>query len=248
MRGMILLFLLMLVSLPVNAQEQKHIVMDIAEDHVDITSSFNGKIVTVFGTTDQDGDIAIVLRGTDSRIAVRKKQSSLGMWLNRQSVDFKHVPIYYSYATTRDERTIADNKLLRQLGIGINALDFQTVGNSNDDIAPEFQEALIRTQQAKGFFALDPIRVKLMGGNLFRADFYLPGNIPTGKYNIQGYLFKNGSLVDMTGVDMDVEQAGLSGSILNFAVDYSLAYAMFGVLMAALAGLAAFWMSRGQRT
>jgi len=248
MRSLLLLpFLLILISFPARAQETSRIVIDLAEDHVDITSSFNGKNVTVFGTFDQDGDIAVVLRGPQSRIAVRKKKSSFGVWLNRQSVDFKHVPLFYSFATSRETSGLAESALLRQLGIGINALNFEAIGDSKDDLAPEFQEALIRTRQAKGLYSLEPARVRIMGQRLFRADFFLPGNVPTGNYQVEAFLFKNGFLVDKSEADLSVGQAGFSGSILNFAVDYSLAYAMVGLLMAMIAGFAAFWMSRSQR-
>ncbi|PZP55550.1 MAG: transmembrane family protein [Micavibrio aeruginosavorus] len=247
MKYLLLFLSIILFPLSAHAQSNGNIVIDLADDHVDITSDFSGEAVTVFGTTDQDGDIAIILRGPQERVVLRKKHPVLGMWLNRESIDFKNVPLFYNYAVSRPENNIADNQMLRTYGIGLNALNFEAVRYEEDTSVNEFQEALVRTQQAKGFFPLTPSPIRFMGQRLFKTSFYLPANVPVGRYTVEGYLFKGGSLVDRSLISLDVGQAGLSASVLNFAAEHSLSYALLGLFLAMVAGFTAFWMSRSQR-
>ncbi len=243
----LLIGLILLFPFQVFAQGNGNIVIDLADDHVDITSDFSGEAVTVFGTTDQDGDIAIVLRGPQERIVMRKKHPALGMWLNRESVDFKNVPLFYNYSVSRSESNVADSATLASYGVGLNALNFDAARYEEKSSISEFQEALIRTQQARGFFPLAPSPIRFMGQRLFKTSFYLPANVPVGRYTVEAYLFREGNLVDRSLISLDVGQAGLSANVLNFAAEHSLAYALLGLFLAAVAGFTAFWMSRSQR-
>ena len=247
MRLLILSLFLCLISFSARAQEAGNIVIDLAENNIDITSGFTGETVTVFGTTDQVGDIALVLKGPLNRVTMRKKEPVLGMWLNRRSVDFKNVPLFYSYAVSRSEEKIADFINLRNDSIGLNAMEFDAADYRDDTNIQEFEEAMIRTRQAGGFFPLMPSNVRFLGQKLFRASFYLPSNVPVGQYKVEAYLFREGQLIGSRALDLRVAQAGLSGSILNFAVEHSFFYALAGLLMAVAAGFIAFWVSRNQR-
>lgn len=247
MRYFLLFLFFLILPTVAKAQNAGNIVIDLADDRIDITSSFSGEKVTVFGTADQDGDIAIVLRGPQTRIVMRKKEPSLGMWLNRDSVDFKNVPLFYSYAVTRSEGGIADAQTLKNYGIGLNALEFDAAKYDDKAGIAEFQEALVRTQQAKGLFPLTPTPIRFIGQRLFKATFYLPSDVPVGQFSVVGYLFKDGAFVDSRTINLEVAQTGLSGEVLNFAADHSFAYALLGLFLAMMAGFTAFWMSRSQR-
>lgn len=240
------ILLLCFFSVQAFAQNKGNIVIDLADDHVDITSGFTGAAVTVFGSADQDGDIAIVLRGPESRVAIRKKAPVFGMWVNRASVDFKQVPLFYAYSVSGQTHA-SDAAILSGNGIGIDALHFTADDYGDKASVPEFQEALIRTQQAKGFFPTVDSPMRFPGQRLFRTNFYLPSNVPIGRYEVAAYLFKDGHLIDTRAVDLQVAQAGLSADILNFAINHSFAYAILGLFMAGSAGILAFWMSRSQR-
>lgn len=229
------------------AQNKDVVAMDLASDHVDITTGFTGSHVVVFGTADEAADVAVVLRGPESKIVVRKKQHSLGLWLNRQSVEFLDVPQFYDYAVSRDETDMAPPGVLLSLGVGLDTLVFDPGEPDDPDMIAEFQEALLRTRQEKGNFPLHAGEVKRLGNTLFRTEFYLPANVPNGRYEVETFLFRKGVLIDRQVKPLRVEQAGASASILRFAMDYSLAYALAGLLLAAAAGLLSAALSRGQK-
>ena len=249
MKSFIFALLMSFMSVAAQAQSQGNIIVDMAQDKIDITSSFNGETITVFGSVNQQADIALVVRGPESRIVMRKKHPSMGIWLNSESVDFRRVPLFYHYALSRSEDRLSEPEILSTYGIGLNALSFDAADYDRERTnTAEFQEALIRTRQSQGLFPLTPMPVRFIGDRLFKASFYLPANVPVGHYQVQAYLFNEGRLIDNYQTGFDVGQAGLSADILYFAVDHSFAYAILGLLLAVGAGIWAFWMSRSQRT
>ncbi|MDD3021171.1 MAG: TIGR02186 family protein [Alphaproteobacteria bacterium] len=229
------------------AASQSGIMIDMAKENVDVTTGFSGSDIVVFGVAqDENGKsikspgIVVLLKGPQSNVVVRKKESVAGMWLNSDSIEFKNIPHFYDYAMSMSEKDIASAQTLIENGIGLNTLVFEP--DDEDDVDdPEqfrqFQEALIRIWQRHGNFPLGGRKIKFIGDGLFRADFALPANIPTGMYQVEAFLFEGGKLVDKREKLLDVQQAGMSAFINHYAHTYSLLYAFFGIMMAVGMGI-----------
>ena len=107
------LFLLMALALPwvsfpfapAHAAEAL-LSVDLAEDHVDITTGFTGSRVVLFGIKETPGDVAVTISGPDRKMVVRRKEQVFGLWINRKSAEFLDVPVYYDYALSRPEKDI----------------------------------------------------------------------------------------------------------------------------------------------
>ena len=89
---------------------------DVSTRNVAVTSSFTGTEIVVFGAVDnsrQPGaesgyyDIVVVIEGTPSRVAVRKKARIGGIWLNTRNANYDGVPSYYAIWSTRPLDEIA---------------------------------------------------------------------------------------------------------------------------------------------
>ena len=83
---------------------------DVSMRSVPVTSSFNGTEVVIFGAVDngrqpsaESGiyDVVIVVEGTPTQLAVRRKANVAGIWLNSQAITYESVPSYYAIASTR---------------------------------------------------------------------------------------------------------------------------------------------------
>jgi len=256
----ILLLFLVLVSTvgcvadaKANASNSR-IVIDMANESVDVTTGFTGSDIVVFGTINSknlklssDVGVVIVLRGPNSSVIVRKKDQVAGMWLNSDSIEFRNIPHFYDYAISLPENQLANAQTLIDNEIGLNTLVFDTEDKDDRDDAlryREFQEALIRIWQQEGNLPLGSKNIKFIGDNLFRADFTLPASIPTGLYEVQAYLFENGKLSDKRERILEVRQAGLSAFINHYAHSYSLLYALVGFAMAISIGMLSAHLSR----
>ena len=58
--------------------------VNLAADHVDISLGFNGADLSLFGVKNKPGDMAIIVRGPEQTVVVRRKNKALG--IDRKSV------------------------------------------------------------------------------------------------------------------------------------------------------------------
>lgn len=245
MRRAALAFLLLLFcALPAAAQMGNQLTVDLAEKSVNITTGFTGANLSLFGVKEQAGDIAIIIVGPERRMVVRRKDQVAGIWMNRESVSFYNVPVYYDLALSRAEREIASAEVLEMQGVGLDALNFEPVGREDEEEVGRFKEALIRNKQIQGHFPLEPKNIVFLSNNFFRADFYMPANVPTGEYVIKTYLFRDGGVIGKQETKLRVGQVGFSARVYRFAHFQGLAYGLLSVLLAIVAGGSAWYFLR----
>jgi uncharacterized protein (TIGR02186 family) len=241
MRKLILILAVLLIPAAAMAQTDR-VLFDLASDHVDITTGFNGTSMQVFGVRKAKGDIVVVVRGPERTMSVRRKESVLGAWINRSFETYKDVPSYYNYAASGPIETIAEDRLLKEYGIGPNNLQFNKA-NSTDEKRILFREAMIRNKIKQGLYPEKPLEIKFISPDFFRADFYIPANVPVGEYKVETMYFENGALRDSKTRTVRVAQVGGSAKIHTYAHDNSLLYGVFCVLLAIFAG----WFSNRVR-
>ena len=214
--------------------------IDLAQDHVDITLGFNGADLVLFGTRKREGDVAVVIRGPEVPAVVRRKGQVFGVWMNTRAVTFRNVPAYYDLALSRNEVEIDAPQALRDNRIGLNTLDFRPDTRQDKEIVDAFQEALIRNRQVQGYFPLEPRRINFMSSDFFRADFWVPPNVPTGDYIVQTYLINDGEILDRRETRLRVAQVGFNAQVFAFARQHGFLYGVMAVLLAITAGWASY--------
>jgi len=250
MRFALLIFILVAFCNPAYSQQDSDnnaLSIDLASDHVDITLGFNGANLSLFGVKGgMQGDVAIIVRGPTHSMVVRRKQPVMGIWVNRSSVKFSDVPVYYDFAASVPEESLANAEMRKEYGIGLDALFFETKDKKDKADLQRFREALIRNKQIQGHFPLEPKPVKYISDNFFRADFYVPPNVPTGDYIIETFLFDGDVIKSHNKTNLRVAQIGFNYNINTFAHDRGLLYGFVSVMFALLSGWSAFaFMRRG---
>ncbi len=239
MRRVMLLCLLALLLLPASVSAQINngpLTVDLAQKSVNITAGFTGASLALFGTKKESGDIAIVIKGPERRMVVRRKDQIGGIWMNSEAVSFRNVPVYYDLALSKPARDLGEAAVLRSQEIGLDSLHFEPVGREDPEDVKRFREALIRNKQIEGNFSLEPKNIIFLNDNFFRANFYMPANVPTGDYSIKTYLFKDGELKGVNETQLRVAQVGFNARLYRFAHLQALPYGLVAVLLAMLAG------------
>jgi Putative transmembrane protein (Alph_Pro_TM) len=74
---------------------------DLTSHLIAITTGFTGASVVLFGAIDGPGDVAVVVRGPDREMTVRRKSRVAGIWMNSQEITFGNVPSFYFVAASR---------------------------------------------------------------------------------------------------------------------------------------------------
>ncbi len=240
-----MLMIAVLLVLPVQAWAQgDYLTVDLTEDSVNITAGFDGARLSLFGVKEQEGDVAIVISGPARPMVVRRKSQVMGMWMNTDAVSFRNVPVYYDLALSSPENAIAMNAVREELDVGLDALAFQPAARYEADTVRKFREALIRNKQLQGHFPLEPRDVVFLNENFFRANFYMPPDVPTGEYAITTYLFNNGAVTSSRVTTLRVAQVGFNAGLYRFAHLNALAYGLVAVLLAIVAGGAGYVLWR----
>lgn len=215
--------------------------LDLAEDHIDISTGFAGGYLYVYGLKKGPGRVAVILRGPVGRAVVRRKHKVIGLWLGKESTTFTNVPLYYDYALDAPESEIAPLSLRKELGIGLDAMEFRADGpaDGEGEQTVRFREALINLRQQQDLFPLIPENISHIDDGFFKVSFDIPAGIPTGLYTVEGYVLDGTRVAAEDEIGLRIAQVGASARIFNFAHNQALAYGLFAVVLAALAG----WLS-----
>ncbi|WP_052464108.1 TIGR02186 family protein [Methyloceanibacter caenitepidi] len=230
----------------------ERVLADISTREVAIQSNFSGIEIIIFGSIDFSDarmptrgkyDVIALVRGPTEPITIRRKTRVGGIWVNGPSATYPDAPSFYAVLSSRPVRAIASNDTLKELDIGLSELNFgrETAGSPQEQ---SFESALIRLMEERGLYTEDDSGVVFIGRSLFRSTVALPTNVPTGRYRVEVYLFRDGTLASKTKGSLEVNKAGMEATIYNLAFHQPFLYGLLGIAIAVLAGLMGWFAFR----
>ena len=237
---------------PEEPASQEQVQSDISTREIAIQSNFTGIEILIFGSVDFSDsrtpgegtyDVIAVVRGPDEPIILRKKERVAGIWVNGPGKTYSTVPGFYAVLSTRPVRAIASDETLKELGIGLSDLDFGRY-TQGDPQEQAFRSAMIRLNEQKKLFQERDAAVKFIGRSLFRATVALPVAVPTGRYTVDVYLFRDGAVASKSQGSLQVTKAGIEQLVYALAFKRPFLYGLVGVIIAVLAGLAGWFAFR----
>lgn len=212
---------------------------EVSTDLVQINTGFDGMNLLLFGTTNGATDIIIVIKGPLETNIIRKKTRVASIWINTEKVIIENVPTFYAIASTRPLNQITAQSILKEYGIGANNFPINLLKQPNAktiDISDEYKNALIRLKNKLGLYIDNPIKIKLIEGQLFKANIKFPANVSTGEYTAEIYSFKNGLLLDVINKPILVEKIGIGADVFRLAHSHSALYGIIAILIAVASG------------
>jgi uncharacterized protein (TIGR02186 family) len=224
------------------ATAQDDLVSGLSQDVVEISSTYTGTDLTVFGAIERatdaaKSDIVVVVRGPDASMTVRRKDRFAGIWINNARARLIGLPSYYFLASTRPLDEIAPADTLRRYDLGLDNLRPDRA-LSDGAILP-YVRALIRAETKSGLYAQNTTSVEMLSPTLFRVRVPVPASVPRGSYLVQVYLFRDGTVISAQSTPLYVDQTGFERRLFDFAHAWPLSYGLLTVLMAVLLG----WIS-----
>ena len=244
-RDVILLAGLIVAMAPARPHASEPLLADLSKHRIQITTGFTGAEVLLFGTVEEAGDVVVVVRGPDETVPVWRKDRYAGVWINDTKVVFQRVPSFYAVGSSRPLSEVAEEPVLRRHQIGVEHLRLEAEGlDPNGAEYFLFRQALIRNKQLQGLFAIDIDKVVFRGGKLFRTRLKFPANVPTGDYQVEVILLRDGQEVSAQQRTLFVSKAGIGAAVFSFAHRQPSLYGILAVIGALLAGLSAAYMFR----
>lgn len=228
-----LVALMMFWATPARAEP---LVADLTNHLIAITTGFTGASVVLFGAIDGTGDIAVVVRGPDRDVTVRRKSRIAGIWVNSQEVAFANVPSFYFVAASRPLEEIVSPATAAFYHLGLTNLEIKPEEVTPLHIANQFATALAQTQQHARLFPISVAKVSFIGERLFRTTIEFPSNVPTGTYLVQVFLIRDKDVVSGQTTPLVVSKVGIDADVFGFAGRQPALYGAIAVLTAMVAG------------
>lgn len=230
------LVLLSLVTFISSTEAQETIAVDLDAEEVKISTDFHGANLLLFGAFDRASvdDIAIIISGPPTKIALRRKENVSGIWLNTDSATLVNMPSFYHILSTRPLEDIATPSTMKVNRLSFEYFPFKPRGikalSSSDEM--KWQTGLIANMEKAGLWLNHTDGIKVVQDVLFRANIDLPANIIPGDYSVRTLHFRDGALVGETVSEILVIKSGLSAEIYRFAHEYAPIYGIFAIIFA----------------
>jgi uncharacterized protein (TIGR02186 family) len=212
------------------------LVADLSDHLIEITTSFTGAEVLLFGATEGEGDIIVIVRGPAQDLIVRQKESVAGIWMNRSRMRFRDVPAYYAAASNRPVDEIVPHEMRVRNEIGAENLRLRTAQKTPKETTRLFREALIRGKQAQQLYGVETGEVAFMSNSLFQTRLFFPATVPVGVYTVKVLLVKEKRVVSVQTTPLIVQKTGLEAAIFNFAHAHAALYGIVAIFLALVAG------------
>ena len=217
------------------------LVATLSDDDVQITSNFTGEQIVVFGAVrgapegDPGYEVAIVVEGPQQDVIVRRKERLLGVWANRATREFKSVPSFYVMHLSQKFTSALDPDQFGPYRLGVRSLPFIQAA-AGERSARGFAEAVVQLKTARGLFDERVGEVQFLAPSVFRTNFFLPSEIPTGQYRVSVYLFRAQSFLAGKTEMLTVVKSGFSQRIARIADERPLLYGLVSVALAVFTG------------
>ncbi|MCR5878759.1 TIGR02186 family protein [Phenylobacterium sp. J367] len=235
----------------------------LTETEVRVASNFRGARIVlygaVFGPSDTPGDVVVIVRGPEQPVRIARKVRVAGLWLNSRPVVFHGAPGFYIAASTRPLDDIARFRTLRELNIGVDHLPIRAPAEQRvetrygvrdvvvSSLGPDYllwRQAVVRLKEKTGLYAADERGVRFVDRGLFRAEIALPAQAPTGTYEADIILFRNGEPISVKHRTLTVQKVGIERTLYLWAHQRPWAYGIVSMLAALLIGWGASFLFR----
>jgi uncharacterized protein (TIGR02186 family) len=247
----LMLSAVVLAGVPAERGDGQDLVADLSQHLVAITTGFTGTEVLLFGAVERPagggspGEVAVVVRGPGTPVTMRRKSRVAGIWMNTASMTFERVPSFYAVAASAPLSQIATPQVRQRNGIGLDALDISLPpAKASPNVAREWRDALIRAKQRNGLYSASVRPVVFLGARLFRTEVYFPANVPTGSYQVETYLLRDGQVVSAQTTPLIVSKVGVEATLTRFATEYAAVYGLVAIIVALLAGWGGYALFR----
>jgi uncharacterized protein (TIGR02186 family) len=237
-RRILLAFLLCVLAAALSpaAARADYLVADLSKRRIDITLGFAGAEVLLFGATDGQGDVVVIVRGPNQPVIVRHKERIAGIWINWHWAEFSRAPAFYYVASSKPLDEIAGESVLAGIGAGLANVRTMVASASQDVDTTAFRQALVGAKESESLYGTGPGDVTFLAGRLFRTTVSFPANVAPGPYDIEIYLVRDGHVERGERRTLFITKVGLSAAVYERAHENAALYGLVAVAIALMAG------------
>jgi uncharacterized protein (TIGR02186 family) len=232
-----LLFILLFAA-PVAAEK---LASTVSSSTVQVTSSFEGTTLSLFGTIEPDTpgapltgpyNVIVVITGPLQDRVTRLKTNTFGIWTNTDQVAFKQFPSFYEVLASGKLDVIAAPEVLD--GQNILPID-QAEASSTEGAtakATQFGAELVRLMTEQGHFAVREDAVRFLTDTAYVAQVTLPSDVANGAFLAHTYVLRDKQIVAERTEGFTVRKAGFENFVFVASRQQPLLYGIACVVLA----------------
>ena len=228
--------------------QAERIVASVSNHRVQVSSSFTGEELVLFGTIERAPndpqrrsgyDVVATVSGPRQDLVTFRRDRVVGIWVNVDSRVFDTVPAYLAVLANRPLDMITNAETLRRLQLGLSnvvLLQRAAVTIADSAIDDPFRLAFLKLRQKQQLYREATNGLTFLTPTLYRASIPLPAESPTGDYEVDVRLFADGASIARTNSAFEVYKTGVEQVVTTAARDHSLLYGLSTAMMALLTG------------
>lgn len=240
------LFFLITIFFMFDVYAREPLLADISSKDINITASFDGAKIIVYGAIDpnlyDDSVIVITIRGPNSHIKIRKKKRYFGIWLvSEDNMELLNAPGYYAIASSTKNLEHVKDEFFKKYKIGWENLMIDSGHNLITEAeTDEFIKFLGIFYKNRDLLLIEGLKIEILGESLFRSEFELPAITPVGIYKVDTFLIsKTGDLISSWNNNIKVSKDGIAADLYDYSQNHSFLYGLFAALGAICLGFVA---------
>ena len=238
MRRLLLALMLIATATPVGAEK---LASTVSSATIQITSSFDGAVLSLFGTIESDVhglaaqgpyNVIVIVTGPLQDRVTRLKTNNWGIWTNTDQVTFKQFPSFYNVLASGKLANIATPEVLTEKNVLpiAQALASSTLGEVAK--ATEFGTELVRLMTEQGHFAVKEDAVRFLTTTAYVAQVTLPSDVANGPFIAHTMVLKDKQLVAERTEGFSVRKSGFENFVFVASKQQPLLYGIVCVILA----------------
>ena len=234
---------LLLAVAPARAER---LVSTLSNTSIEITSSFAGEVLTLFGNIEPNAGqadevvqgpfhVIVVIEGPLAEGVARRKRNVAGIWVNTEQVTFEGFPSFFQVLASGKLSSITNPTVLAVENIDPAAqARHSTVAGYWDSAV--FGQALVRLMTERGHFGVREDAVRFLSNTAYAARIVLPHDVPNGPFVARTYVFRDGEVIAERAEGFSVQKMGFERFLYSAAVGQPFLYGFVCVILAIFTG------------
>jgi uncharacterized protein (TIGR02186 family) len=241
LKRLLLAALLIAIATPAGAEK---LVSTVSSSVVQITSSFDGAVLSLFGTIEPDVlgaplpgpyNVIVVITGPLQDRVARLKTRNFGIWSNTDQVNFKQFPSFYEVISSGRLDTIAQPELLAEKSV-LPADQARKSAQSAGFKAEMFGTELVRLMTEEGHLAVKEEGVRFLSPTAYMAQVSLPSDVANGPFLARTIVLKDREVVAESTNGFSVRKSGFENFVFVSSRQSPLLYGLACVVLALATG------------
>lgn len=236
------LVLLTLLALPARGEE---VVAGLSQNRVSITADFDGSEILIFGAVKRDVpvpeaaeplEVVVTVAGPSVPVTVRRKERTLGIWVNTDAVEVDSAPGFYAVATSGPFFDVMSNIEDLRHHVSVTRAIRSVGAPAAVGDASQFTDALVRIRGREDLYQLHEGTVEIIDETLFNTSIALPANLIEGNYTARIFLTRGGRVLDAHEQVIFVQKVGLERFLYALSKERPAVYGLLSLVIAVVAG------------